>query len=290
MKCSKCKKNDATIHIQDLGLDLCLDCNNEIFAEMLAVEKLDDFSREISVFDVDKVLHRFEISNMIMPGFSTWKAREIGGEYEFEVLVRPEDDQHDALRRLHKKILTGLGYKTLSPISKEYCISNSIRIGGKQYSLKNTGTCRIRHNDEDDTACLVIDGKTVSIYEFGLALTGFEGFNLDFQIKDKTDEVLGKDMVLKPVSIDPDIIMERFEKTLGWFLEDDFLSYKRECPCEEALFERIDDLEMLYKHGDRYLAVEVAEKMKERLSCIDTDSDSFPEYLLSLIDKVVGMD
>jgi len=30
--------------------------------------------------------------------------------------------------------------------------------------------------------------------------------------------------------------------------------------------------------------------MKERLSCIDTDSDSFPEYLLSLIDKVVGMD
>ena len=39
---------------------------------------------------------------MIMPGFSTWRFPEIK-EYEFEVLVRPEDDQHDALRRLRQK-------------------------------------------------------------------------------------------------------------------------------------------------------------------------------------------
>lgn len=290
MKCTRCKKNTATIHIQDIGQHLCLDCNNDIMSEMLAVEKVEDYSKEISIFDVDKVLHKFKISNMIMPGFSTWKADEFGGGYEFEVLVRPEDNQYTAIKHLHKKILTGLGYKTLRRVSGEHYISNAIQTGGTQYSLKSIGTCQIRHSDEDDTACLVIDGKLVSIYDFGLALIGFEGFNLEFQIKDKTDEVLGNNMALKPVSIDHDIVMEHFEKTLGWFLERDFLSYKRASSCEEAIFERIDELEMLFSYGDRDNAIDVAEKMKERLNSIDTDSDSFPEYLLTLIDQAVDMD
>ncbi len=83
--------------------------------------------------------------------------------------------------------------------------------------------------------------------------------------------------------------MQHFEKTLGWFLKNDFLSYKRESSCEEALYERIDELEALFNYGDRDNAVEVAEKMKERLSSIETDSDSFPEYLLTLIDQAVDM-
>lgn len=62
MKCTRCKKNIATIHIQDLGQHLCLDCNNDIMAEMLDVEKLEDYSKEISIFDVDKVLHIFKSS------------------------------------------------------------------------------------------------------------------------------------------------------------------------------------------------------------------------------------
>ncbi len=205
MKCTKCKKNIATIHIKDMG-DFCLDCNNDIMAEMLAVDKLEDFSKEISVFDVDKVLHKFKISNMIMPGFSTWTAEEIGGDYEFEVYVRPEDDQYTAIMHLHKKIVTGLGYKTLRRNSNEHYISNAIQSGGAQYSLKSIGTCRIKHSEEDDSACLITDGIQVPIYDFGLALTAFEDCNMEFQIKDKCDEVLGKDMALKPISIDPDII------------------------------------------------------------------------------------
>lgn len=289
MKCTRCKKNIATIHIKDIG-NFCLDCNNDIMAEMLDVERLEDFSKEISAFDVDRVLHKFKISNMIMPGFSTWKAEEIGGSYEFEVFVRPDDDQYTALEHLHKKILTGLGYKTLRSQPYKHHISNAIQTSDGQYTLKSIGTCRIRHSEEDDTACLVIDGKLVPIYDFGLALTAFEGCNLEFQIKDKTDEVIGKDMALKPVSIDPDVIMEHFEKTLGWFLERDFLSYACASSCEEALFERIDELEMLFNYGDRDNAIEVAEKMKERLTSIDTDADSFPENLLTLIDHAVDMD
>jgi len=37
-----------------------------------------------------------------------------------------------------------------------------------QYSLKSIGTCRIRHSDEDDTACLVIDGKMGSSPSCGM--------------------------------------------------------------------------------------------------------------------------
>jgi len=258
-------------------------------ADLLAVEKMEDFSREISVFDVDKVLHGFKISNLIMPGFSIWRADELDGGYKFEVFVRPEDDQYTAINHLRKKVLTGLGYKTLNRLSDEHYIENAIKIGGAQYSLKNTGTCRIGHSEEDDAACLVIDGKHISIHDFGRVLTAFEGFNMDYQIKDRTDKVLGKDMVLKQVSIDPDVIMEHFERTLGWFLDCDFLSYKRASSCEEALLERIDDLKMLFNYGDRDKAVKLAKKMKNHLKSIENDSDSFPEYLLTLIDQAVGM-
>ncbi|KGK88969.1 hypothetical protein DP73_11780 [Desulfosporosinus sp. HMP52] len=43
---------------------------------------------------------------------------------------------------------------------------------------------------------LVMDGKNVSLHDFGRALTAFEGFNMDFQIRDLSEEVLGKEGAL----------------------------------------------------------------------------------------------
>ncbi|MBK5247282.1 MAG: hypothetical protein JJE49_08470 [Peptostreptococcaceae bacterium] len=48
--------------------------------------------------------------------------------------------------------------------------------------------------------------------DLGRELTTFEGFNMDFQIKDLSDEVLGKEMALRPVSINPEVITEHFER------------------------------------------------------------------------------
>ncbi len=84
--------------------------------ELLGVSKMDDFSKIISGYDADGIMHQFEISNMIMPGFSVWKAEEMEGGYHFEILVKPEKNQAVAIEHLHQKILTGLGYKTLTHV------------------------------------------------------------------------------------------------------------------------------------------------------------------------------
>ena len=287
MNCKKCKSNEATIHVENVG-DFCLNCHNDDMAKLLKVKKTTDFSNSISVYDADGIIHWYDISNMHMPSFSVWKAQETGGDYQFEVLVKPEQNQVLAIEHLHQKILTGMGYKTLEHISDKFFINNAIRIDKEQYSLNSVGTLRIENAEDDHTACLIIDGKNIPLYDFGRALTEFEGFNMDFHIRDLSEEVLGKDMVLRPTSINSEVIMEHFEKTLGWFLVGDFLSYKQESACEEALFERIAELELLWRYGKREEAVEVGKKMKNRLMSIDNNTDDFPNYLLEMIDQVIG--
>ena len=288
MKCDKCQSKEAYIHLENVG-DFCLDCHNDYMADVLGVKKMNDFFKIFSVDDTDGIKHRFEISNMIMPGFSVWKAEETDGGYLFEVFVKPEENQTVAIDRLHRKILMGIGFKTLSPMMAEHYIDNAINIGQAQYGLNSVGTCRIQQTDEENTVCLVIDGREIPLDGFGRALTAFGDFNMDFQIRDLSEDVLGEKMILRQVSIDPNVIMEHFELTLGWFLERDFLSYKRASNCVEALFERIDELELLYKYGSRDEAAAVGDKMKKRLISIDHDTDNFPEYLLELIDQAIGI-
>lgn len=287
MKCKKCKSIEATIHVANVG-DFCLDCHNDYMVELLGVRKMDDFSKIISGYDADGLMHQFEISNIIMPGFSVWKAEEMEGGYQFEILVKPEENQAVAIEHLHLKILTGLGYKTLTYLPDRYIIDNAIQSDKEQYSLNSVGTCRIQHAEEENQVYLVIDGKNIPLQDFGRALTAFEGFNMDFQIRDLSEAVLGKDTVLRRVSINPDVIIEHFEKSLNWFLKGDFLSYKHESACGEALFERIDELELLCKYGNKEEAVEVGNRMKKRLISVEHDTDDFPEYLLKMIDQVIG--
>ena len=83
------------------------------------------------------IMHRFEISNMLMPGFSVWKAEETEGDYQFEVLVKLEENQAVEVEHLHQKILTGIGYKTLTHMSDRYFADNAIRIDKEQYSLNS---------------------------------------------------------------------------------------------------------------------------------------------------------
>lgn len=136
-------------------------------ANLLGVNKMNDFSKIISVYDVDGIMYRFEVSNMILPGFSVWKAEEMEGDYQFEVLAKPEENQVVAIEQLHQKILTGLGYKTLTPMLDSYFVDNAIRIDKEQFSLNRVGTCRIQHSEEENAVCLVVDGKNISIYDFG---------------------------------------------------------------------------------------------------------------------------
>lgn len=285
MKCEVCKTNEARILITDVG-NFCMPCHNNRIAELFGISKLDDFERMVTVTDADGKKHRFEISNMLMNWYSQWNAEEVGGGYRFDVMAMPEGDQERAVQALHQKIADGLGYMTLEPYDDRWSIGNAIRIGKKQYGLHSVGTFRIEHDDVAGVN-LIIDGKTVPLKDFGRALTSFEGFNMDYQIRSQSDAVLGKAMALKAVSIDPEVILDNFERTLGWFLNRGFLSYTLGTACEDALVERIEELELLYHCGNREKAVEVATRMKDRLLSIDNDTEDFPERSLDLIDEVI---
>lgn len=239
MKCTKCGLKEARVHVTGIG-HFCMDCNNALVSDLLGTNALEDYEREISISDCDGGIHRFKISNMISPGFSAWEAKEISGDYIFKVLVSPEENQAEAVEQLHRKIISGVGYKTLERRQSNYHIENAINVDKEQYNLKSIGTLRIEHDSESGIVNLIIDGKRVGLDDFGLALTVFEGFNMDFRIKDPSEDVLGKNTVLKPVNVDPDAIMDSFEKTLGWFLDGDFLSYKCASACEDALMERVE--------------------------------------------------
>ena len=287
MKCNKCKTQEAVFHMENTGTH-CFECHNKVMEALLGVDLMKNFPNKIAVLDVEDVLHQFEISNMLLPGFSIWRAVEVEGDYQFEVLIKPNDNQMEAIEQLHHKILNVLSYKTLKRLSNTNCFTNAINISNVQYSLNNVGTCRLEYSEEEPVS-LIIDGQQISFSEFGHALSSFEGFTMDFQIRHSTDDVLGRDMLLKPIRINAEGLYGRFERTLGWFLENEFLSYKRESDCFEAVIEKINDLELYYNSGYREESIEVGVKMKNRLLSLDHDTDSFPDDLLDCIDKAIGI-
>lgn len=287
MKCHKCHINKATIHIEGLG-EFCLDCHNKMIVEAFGVEQLEEFSKQISVYDVDGVIHKFEITNLLMPMYSIWKADEIDGGYAFEVMVDLDDEQISALNHLHQKILIGIGYKSLEVLDGDQYITNALHKDGKQYGLRTVGTGRIDMDPKSHKTILIIDGKPVTMEEFGIMLSSTEGFTFDYQMRDVTDEVLGKDMILRHFTINKNRLYESFEKTINWFLEDNVLLEEREDACYEALFERIDELELMFNYGDIDEAKDLGRKMIERLVEIETDSDTFPIDLIEDIGRIIG--
>lgn len=287
MKCNRCHINNATIHIEGVG-EFCLECHNKLIVETYGIEQFENYSKQISIFDVDGVIHKFEISNVLMPMYSTWRAEEIGGGYIFEVMVDLEDEQIEALRHLHQKILIGIGYKSLEPFPDRPIITNALHREGKQYGLRTVGTGRIDYDSKSRKTILNIDGKKVTMDEFGLMLTSMEGFIFDYQMRDLTDEVIGKDMILRHFNINKSRLYDNFEKTLSWFIEEDKLTFERTDACIEALFERIDELELIFNYGDIEEAKELGQKMIDRLMQIESESETFPMEIVEDIVRVIG--
>ena len=288
MKCQKCHHNEATIHIKELG-DFCLSCHNELMAKLQGGEPPEVFPKNLSVKAADGHRHRFIVTTMILPGMVIWRAVEKNGGYEFVYHARPADDQATAFERLLEKIETGLSYQSLESEADGPLFDNAIEIDEEQFGLKAVGTFRIAYDLAADTTSLIIDGKEVALDDWGRALTAYEGFNMDYQIRDMAEDVLGPETVLKPVSINPDQIEARFKRTLSWFLEDGFLSTDRASACEDALYDCIDDLKLLCQYGDRETAQKLGKRISKRLLAVANDDDSFPEYLLALIDAALAL-
>jgi len=282
MLCDICKTNEARISIAEEG-DFCFDCHNARIAKVHNLKILEHFAREIVVRDPSNRPHRFVITNLVMPGFSEWKAEEDGGGYQFSVFVKPEDDQAAALIRLHRKVITGLQHQTLHLQDSKFTISNALQTDDGQYCINETGCGRIEYDEIMGGHHLIIDGRPVSGSDFLNMLSQYEGRNLCFQVRELSDDILGKGMILIPVRMDAETILDRIEETLSWFLDGTFLSYKCESACNSALVERLDEYELLCRYGDPALARTVGQAIIDRLLAIDHDTDDFPDNHVNFI-------
>lgn len=289
MKCNQCQQNEAIIHIKESG-DFCLSCHNQIMTKHLGIAAVDPCEMVVSLKDPQGNDHTFEISLLLLPGIAIWRGWEIDGGYEFETQSRPEDNQAFAYLQLIQKIAKGLAQKTLVRYSENQPISNAIHLSDGQYGLNSVGTGRITLDEESrDLASLVIDGQVVSIEAFGQALTCYEGATLVFQIQDQSEPVLEQGMVLQPLSIDPEQIYQHFERTLSWFLDKGFLSYKRVSACGDALTDSVSELKRLLCYGDQETARKLGQRMKERLISIENDDDYFPNHLIEMINATLSL-
>lgn len=289
MKCEICQEREGRVRLEGYGT-LCMECYNDLIAEMFGTETFDDFSKEVSIIDTDGTNRVFDIWNMLIPPYSVWHADEVGGFYSFEVMTGMHDDQLEALQHLHQKVLKGIGYKTFQKADSDSPMSVGIWVGAQQYTLKEIGTMRIMWDIKKSRPTFVVDGNQVTLEQWENLLKEYEGFVMDYQMRDRSDEVLEKNMILRQYNIQPKVIEARVEKTLQWFLEEEFLPEERADACMEALLERVDDLELLYRYGDEAQALELGDLLKHRLYAIATDSQEFPQYIVEDIDRVLELD
>lgn len=163
----------------------------------------------VTMEDCDHQTHEFEIHYHIGPIYITWLAEEIGG-YTIEVLATLDQPLKDGFYKLINKIQTSLSYQSITSVDLDAYYSNGINILDQQYGLKAVGSGMVTYKEEDDQYGLVIDGKYVDMTRFEAALSSFEGFTMTYQFKDRIDQAIGRDMVLKPIKIDSESVWRRF--------------------------------------------------------------------------------
>ena len=286
MICEHCNKNEIEIHIDEIG-DFCLDCYNKFVSETYDIETYDQYSKSLTVYDENDKLYRFEIIYELLPEGYCWIAKEIDGNYEFEVIADFDEDQQIIIKHLQSKIIKGLAKKSLAKLDNNKDITNALKIEGNQFMLSNVGSIKIEY-DDDEEYCLVIDGKKVSFNEFSETISSYAGFVMDYQFRDISDEVLEKDMILRQFDINADKLYKQFEKRLNWFIVENFLDFAKEEMCYEALLETVDDLELSVRYGVLEKTFELSEKIISRLEEVEHNSDYFPDNIISVIHNIVG--
>ena len=190
MKCDVCGKDPALIHIEGVG-NFCLDCHNERMAALCGLDHDPyEYPRDIAVTDKDGELHYFRLNHMYFGPMIRWQADERNGDYE--IVERGSVDEPASLQiaRFHRKIVDSVWNQTLSVSESAW---------GEHISLEDHGNIDIRYSSEDDGVSFAIDGRPVSLEELGKMLASYEGWTLQYQIREKSDPIVKEDEELVPV-------------------------------------------------------------------------------------------
>ncbi len=100
--------------------------------------------------------------------------------YQFQVIAEPEEDQLALLGRLIAKLRRALAVQHIADSEHGLQITEPLVVRGLiDWDSEKGGS----------TPLLVIDGREISWDEFGRMISGFEGFQFKFEVRDKSEEI-----------------------------------------------------------------------------------------------------
>lgn len=281
--CDCCHKQPAQIYVKGEG-KYCVDCYNSTFADLYNWDNdAFQYTRDIAVTDKAGDLHYFHLSHLFFGNMVRWEAVEHGGSYEIVMRGTQITPAKVQIQEFHRKIAETLWNRTTE--------KNDTSL--PEYSLKDHGNIDIRYSEEENGIIFVIDGRKFSPAEFSSMLEEYEGWTIQYQIRDKGRDILKEKEMLIPVEMTKKALVSELESAIFSFSKskyiDDiqFVSYKNTSSLFDYIIRVIDKLEYMWEDGRREEAEETGKEMIRILQAVETDDDQFPEYEISLIENII---
>lgn len=243
-------------------------------------------NEELVVYDPDNGIHRFTVGCLALEGCLLLMANEADGFYSFELISDQDESRETALKRLYQKVIDGIEKKSLHLNQGGRRIENAVRRGEYQYTLQDVGVLRVVEGEEG--IGFVIDGQCFGGTEVVKMLTAFQGFDLQFQVRSRSEDVLKRNQTMAAVDLGRAVIWNKFLRVLNWFIEDGTSNkVTRAWACEEALEEVTDHLRILWQYGRHREARELGLEMKRHLLELKWGDAGSPVHVISEIDSIV---
>ena len=276
--CEICKKNPAKIRIGNHSY--CFDCYNKMALRDVGIDDSFTYAKNMSVIEPGGKMHTFEIEHVVLGGIVSWEANEKDGEYQFRLISNIEEDGAATAQKLFRKIVEGVCTKTLEEHKGEWSTS---------YFLKSKGNITIiEDEDRDFDIAFEIGGKKFTPEEFAELVSGYIGFNMQYQIRDGSSPLLGENEYLVPVKISKELLLQELETALAVTTDrGGFLSYKNVSAFDELFYKILDKLQTLDDALERDKAQEIGRAIAKRLREVEHDDDWFPEGDIQMICRIV---
>lgn len=276
--CEICKKNLAKIRIGNHSY--CFDCHNKMALRDMGIDDSFTYAKNMSVIEPNGQMHTFEIEHVVFGGIVSWEANEKDGDYQFRLISDVEEDGAFTAHKLFRKIVEGVCNKTLEEHKGQWNTS---------YSLRSKGNITIIEDEDRDFApAFEIDGQKLTPEEFAELVSGYAGFQMQYQIKDGSDKLLGENEYLVPVKITEQGLMEELETALAVTTDrGGFLSYKNVSAFDELFHKILDKLQVLDDALEREKAQECSRAIAKRLREVEHDDDWFPIGDIQMICEIV---
>ena len=276
--CEICKKNPAKISIGNHSY--CFDCHNKMALRDMGIDDSFTYAKNMSVIEPNGKMHSFEIEHIVLGSIVSWEANEIDGEYRFRLISDVDEDGTAIAQKLFRKVVDGVCSKTLEEHKSE---------GGASFSLKSKGNIQIIEDDDNDwTPAFEIDGKKFTPEEFAELLSGYTGFNMQYQIRDGSSPLLGENEYFVPVKISKELLLQELETALAVTTDrGGFLSYKNVSAFDELFYKILDKLQILDDALEGDKAQEIGRAIAKRLREVEHDDDWFPVGDIQMICRIV---